>query len=1106
MSSGGQIVGGLVGGVIGFFNPALGWAVGAQVGMMLGGLLDPPKGPTVSGPRLGDLTIQTATYGAVIPRLYGAQAITGNIFWLENNQIKETVKKKKSGGKGAPETTTKTYVNYATFAVGLCKGPIVGVRRIWIKGELYYDAGSLDPETMDASAAAASGFRIYKGDDTQLPDTRMQATLGADTPAYRGLAYIVFYDLPLAKYGESLVGAQVKVEVFCAGDIGPYSRKVEIPRLNGSYYESGVKWDQKRRMLFAVGTQAAETTWSYDGGYTWEFAESLNASIRWRDICLIGDTFFAMGSYDNAQMATSKYIWGPWSYATGPGGASISWRDIIQTADGTVLITSGQHFGVTTDGLNFSYGTWGSSYILVGQTGCHNGTVFCIPLDTFSDSTPLEDSLAVSQDGLSWTLCTTTTAFTTFTGVAASNGRLVAVGISGGVPCSIYSDDDGATWSDPPLAFAVDGGEDTVWRIGGNDIGGFCALPATDTVGLSYWYGSQDGILWTKHKITAVNGTGRVYGEPTWIGHSWGVISLATQATPSYFTELIPALTDIDTVKLSTIVSAECLQSGILTAADIDVTDLTSDVRGYMVASIGSIRAALTQPQAAWPFDVIQSGYQVVFRTRGGASVATIPMTDLDARSAGTAPGTQLTISREMDTQIARRVTIKHLDYDREYDVGEQYAERLNTDSVNEETQDLAIVLTAAEAAGKAEVLLYLRWLERYDVSFNLPPIYNHLEPSDVVTIATADGDILLRLTAINYTSDSRLECRAKYASQSVYAPVAFGVSPVISGAVNIPFPGASFYVLLDVPYMHPAQADPVMLVAMTGRSQSWPGGVLVRTDDAGTTWNDLQAFDTPGDTIATATNTIGSADFRVWDKASTLNVTMVTFGGTLSSATELAVLNGDNYFAYGDHGRWEIIGVQNCVLTSANNYTLYDMLRGRRGTEWAMTLHQAGDYVIPLNTTNVTAVGMASALIGLSREYRGITFGADISSDTDRSFTYTGVNLECLSPVYFWGYKTVSTSDWNLTWVRRSRTDPEWRDAVDAGLGETTEAYEVDIYADGTFATVKRTITAVIQSCTYTSAQQVTDFGSNQATIYAKVYQLSSVVGRGYPATATIS
>jgi hypothetical protein len=69
----------------------------------------------------------------------------------------------------------------------------------------------------------------------------------------------------------------------------------------------------------------------------------------------------------------------------------------------------------------------------------------------------------------------------------------------------------------------------------------------------------------------------------------------------------------------------------------------------------------------------------------------------------------------------------------------------------------------------------------------------------------------------------------------------------------------------------------------------------------------------------------------------------------------------------------------------------------------------------------------------------------------------------------------------------------------VDAGLGESTEAYETDICSDGTYTTVKRTITSTTPTCTYTVANQVTDFGSAQSTIYAKTYQLSSVVGRGY-------
>jgi hypothetical protein len=147
----------------------------------------------------------------------------------------------------------------------------------------------------------------------------------------------------------------------------------------------------------------------------------------------------------------------------------------------------------------------------------------------------------------------------------------------------------------------------------------------------------------------------------------------------------------------------------------------------------------------------------------------------------------------------------------------------------------------------------------------------------------------------------------------------------------------------------------------------------------------------------------------------------------------------------------------------------------------------------------------MYSAAIGSEKLYRGITSGKALDSDTDRAFTYTGVNLECLSPVHLTGNRHPSTNDWTLTWVRRSRFSG-WRDYVDAALGEATESYEIDIFSSGTYTTLKRTLTASTPTVAYTSAQQVTDFGSNQATLYVKIYQLSATVGRGYPLTQAIT
>ena len=1072
----GQIVGGVVGTVAGFFAgyPML----GAQLGMLAGGLIDPGKGPNTSGPRLADLTVQTSTYGAVIPRLYGTQAFTGNVFWLEGNAIKETPVKKKTGGKGGkPKSTQTTWVNTATFAVGLCKGPIDGIRRIWIKGELFYDAGSTDPSTIAASNAAAEGFEVYLGTNTQMPDPRIQADLGAaNTPAWRGLAYIVFYDLNLAKYGETLLGAQVKVEVLKSG-VSTWE-SLETVQSSASHWLSmaaspttaictAAIFDSNKISITHDGHAWSEVTVPTTASrYCCAWGNSIFVAMRGQLGCTVstndGDTwteYDTIGATDWSVSPINGY----------PPYSSYNWSGICY-GGGVFCAVAQVISGTTSDGVY-----WHKGYMPANRAWgpiAHNGSVFC----TVAGGT---NYAATSADGLSWTEHSMAGSGN-WQGLAYGAGLFVAVAFSGGSTCQTSS--DGITWtarSTPGLNYY-----DVTWT------GSYFVAIATGSSGAF----SADGITWTEFSmpystmwksVVAFNGIALACTEGTTVG--------------AYIYPRVSGAGDT----LDNIVSEECLLSGIITTGDIHTSLLTSEVRGYLIASQSSIRSALEPLRASWPFDIVQHGYQLKFIPRGGSSVATIDSDDLDAHNVSGKLGVQITTSREMDSQLPRVLKVKHSDYAREYEVGEQYAERLVTDAITDETIDLPIVLTSAEAAGKAETLLYLRWLERFDISFTIPATYNNLEPADVVTLQTPEGDVSVRLVSINYTSDGRLECNGKYNSAAVYAPASVGSTPLVTGVSTLPSVGPSSYVMLDVPYMHTAQADPSFLVAMWG-ADGWPGGVLMRTDDSGTTWNEVQAFTSPGGTVGTASNTIGSVDSRVWDKASRLSVTLQA--GDVFDATELAVLNGSNHFAYGAHGRWEIIAVQKCTLVSGSSYTFSDMLRGRFGTEWAMTTHVAGDRVVALTSSEVTTIGMSAATIGLARTYRGVTYDQDISTASDYAFTYNGVNLECLSPVMFSGYNAVGSTDWILTWVRRSRTDGEWRDLVDVGLGETTEAYEVDIFADGTYTTVKRTITATSPTCTYTTADQTTDFGSAQTTIYAKVYQMSSVVGRGYPTTASFT
>jgi len=85
-----------------------------------------------------------------------------------------------------------TYHYFADVAIGLCRGPIESVSRIWADGNAW-------------EAENAGEVRTYTGAADQSPDPLIQAVEGADrAPAYRGLAYVVFDDLYLTPYGNRL--------------------------------------------------------------------------------------------------------------------------------------------------------------------------------------------------------------------------------------------------------------------------------------------------------------------------------------------------------------------------------------------------------------------------------------------------------------------------------------------------------------------------------------------------------------------------------------------------------------------------------------------------------------------------------------------------------------------------------------------------------------------------------------------------------------------------------------------------------------------------------------------------------------------------------------
>jgi len=178
----------------------IGGAIGTLIGSEIDSALMPGQTVHRTGPRLSDVNIQASTEGAAIPRLFGRMRAAGQLLWA--TQYKETAVTTSTGegGKGGTKVTvTETDYKYSiSFAVGLCAGVATKIGRVWADGTL-----------IDLTQFTT---RFYAGDAAQGFDPLIEEIEGTgNTPAYRGLAYIVFEDMALEQFGNRIPQLQFEV-------------------------------------------------------------------------------------------------------------------------------------------------------------------------------------------------------------------------------------------------------------------------------------------------------------------------------------------------------------------------------------------------------------------------------------------------------------------------------------------------------------------------------------------------------------------------------------------------------------------------------------------------------------------------------------------------------------------------------------------------------------------------------------------------------------------------------------------------------------------------------------------------------------------------------
>ncbi len=198
-----QAAGTFLGGYLGTVGAAIGSAAGALGGYLIDrALINGTQ--RLEGPRLSAMRPFQAEEGVPLPQVYGTARIGGNLIWA--TRFEEESRTERQGGKGGGAKAT-TYSYFANAAFALCEGEIAGVRRIWADGR------EIERERFD--------IRIHTGSETQQPDPLITARQ-VNTPAYRGVAYVVFDRFPVSDYGNRL--PQFQFEVI--RPVGAYQKDV----------------------------------------------------------------------------------------------------------------------------------------------------------------------------------------------------------------------------------------------------------------------------------------------------------------------------------------------------------------------------------------------------------------------------------------------------------------------------------------------------------------------------------------------------------------------------------------------------------------------------------------------------------------------------------------------------------------------------------------------------------------------------------------------------------------------------------------------------------------------------------------------------------------
>lgn len=570
----------------------------------------------------------------------------------------------------------------------------------------------------------------------------------------------------------------------------------------------------------------------------------------------------------------------------------------------------------------------------------------------------------------------------------------------------------------------------------------------------------------------------------------------------------------------ATIVSDLCSQVGV---TDINTTDLESiDVRGFYLDRQVPAYEGIKFLAIAYFFDIIKSGKTLNFLSQLSARTPIpIPLSDLASHEDNSNRGDTFSFSRPDPQDLPESVEINFLDQENSYENGNVIARSQVAGSKKKESFTFPIVMTSAQATAIADTLLHKFYLESITPELSLPPKYAYLDVGDWLSVeisgspSASGGELMtLQITKIWLGANRLLKVNTKL----VDAENSFSINPVTipSGGYNPPVVdkpkgiATTTLELLDIHLIKNDDVDNGIYATAYGSSKSWKGCSIYASADGDSYYFTKKTLDAPG--------TVGQLTSNFNSSSTSLIVSLLS--GSFESVTTASLDSGVNKLLVGN----EIIQFQTVVLnglpsaSGGNNYELSGLRRGLRGTESYKDAHAIGERIVLLTGKGASIVRLPGVTNDLNqvRYFKAPSNGQGLNAAVAVPITIQGLSLKPYSPIDLVATKD-NVGNISLSWTRRDRkagdapfieNPPEAEGLPSNGgkppLSEAEEKWEIEILT--TNNTPIRLQDRDKPNAVYTAQNQITDFSLIQSSLSVAIYQISAVLGRGYPLLTTIT